>query len=1156
MKNKVMGKALSWVLSAAMALTMSGAIPAMTSTVYAGTSGTTLYFADKAVYDTGESVSYGSFTKSDNTKTALSWSILAKGAENDSKTADGNLSIQATTDNTGAYSEKWADSYNFDTAESAALIDGTISGTSNKTVNVTKDGATQQTTGTNTGVTTKITRNALSSGNIWLPSFDETVAGLESTSSTGTVGANGVYWTRDTSADSDFSASLATDNSRIDSTTYHAAITVAVPASQSSGSTTATANSALASLTTAKYAPHANLNVKDRKSVLFAAQASGSWIFTLPAGDTVKEPSISNVAYTGTGKATVTFSVADATPETEQLYYIITDAAASTAASITANGTVDLTGTGSSRKGTITLANTDLSSNSVYVYVYYGKITSPDPTIEASNLVKVSASASQKPTTDNIEFSGKLTTAVYGTAITKDAFTTDTTPSDATADIGAVTGSYVIKEGTTTHIALPTVLDVGKYDYYGSIESHTSYNGSILYDAADDLKFGTFEVTKYPLEASDISAIAFSSVSQYSPISYDVDSAVATLTTPVSGDKVTLTNLKVTLAAGATDTENKSGVAPDEITFSGVDSKNYKMSATPITATDGTCNASLVKVTADTLSTVDVCQQPTNTYVVKNDNSVAATVLNGLMFKMSYKNGGEVYKSYEKMMQHVSTGDSLIVSPSVESACKTTGTKTLKFTYKLADGTSYACETPVTLHVVTAAVTTTEITLPASASVNNGSSISAPQVTYEPSNATDRAITWNWTTKGSTNGAIKCYDATGEELQTGTTTPIASIKGSHEGTVILTATLTSSIGAGKTAISDTETIKIGYVAEDVTYKRVFGDTRYDTAAAVAKEVFGDDAGDTAILVSGEAYPDALTANGLAGKLECPILFTMQDSIPSSTATLLKKWNFSHIIIVGGNKAVSEDIESSLKSDYGVTTVDRCSGDTRTETANDVYEKGGFSKSKGLIIVSGAGPADALSMSPWAYNYGMPIVLTQADGTLDDATMKIAKAVTGTIYIAGGTSVVASSVESTLKSLNVADDVVRLFGADRYATSSAIASYFAAAEPESTTVTGTYNYTCFASCVDNDHFADALASGMLAGTIDLDGTMGTTDKTSVAPILLVDGTSGAGFNLVKSDYATTDTVNSLYFVGGSNVIPAATINKIVNNWANPTEYTDE
>jgi hypothetical protein len=35
MKNKVMGKALSWVLSAAMALTMSGAIPAMTTSVYA-----------------------------------------------------------------------------------------------------------------------------------------------------------------------------------------------------------------------------------------------------------------------------------------------------------------------------------------------------------------------------------------------------------------------------------------------------------------------------------------------------------------------------------------------------------------------------------------------------------------------------------------------------------------------------------------------------------------------------------------------------------------------------------------------------------------------------------------------------------------------------------------------------------------------------------------------------------------------------------------------------------------------------------------------------------------------------------------------------------------------------------------------------------------
>jgi hypothetical protein len=37
MKNKVMQKALSWVLSAAMVGTMSGAIPAMATSVYAGT---------------------------------------------------------------------------------------------------------------------------------------------------------------------------------------------------------------------------------------------------------------------------------------------------------------------------------------------------------------------------------------------------------------------------------------------------------------------------------------------------------------------------------------------------------------------------------------------------------------------------------------------------------------------------------------------------------------------------------------------------------------------------------------------------------------------------------------------------------------------------------------------------------------------------------------------------------------------------------------------------------------------------------------------------------------------------------------------------------------------------------------------------------------
>jgi len=62
MKNKVMGKALSWVLSAAMALTMSGAIPAMTTSVYAADSieaGT--YWAATATGDNGAA----SFTSGD-----------------------------------------------------------------------------------------------------------------------------------------------------------------------------------------------------------------------------------------------------------------------------------------------------------------------------------------------------------------------------------------------------------------------------------------------------------------------------------------------------------------------------------------------------------------------------------------------------------------------------------------------------------------------------------------------------------------------------------------------------------------------------------------------------------------------------------------------------------------------------------------------------------------------------------------------------------------------------------------------------------------------------------------------------------------------------------------------------------------------------------
>jgi putative cell wall-binding protein len=209
----------------------------------------------------------------------------------------------------------------------------------------------------------------------------------------------------------------------------------------------------------------------------------------------------------------------------------------------------------------------------------------------------------------------------------------------------------------------------------------------------------------------------------------------------------------------------------------------------------------------------------------------------------------------------------------------------------------------------------------------------------------------------------------------------------------------------------------------------------------------------AVIASGDNFPDALAANGLAGTLNngqgAPVILTKKGSLSSQAKTILEKMQVQHVYIMGGTAAVSQDVENAI-SDMRIA-VTRVAGADRQETSMKAFSlvSGNWYKNYGthsVIIATGANYADALSIAPFAYQTGTPIVLTKADGTLTDAQVKAIKD-NDQIYniiVVGGEKAVSSSVFGIVGTYNDSYQFsytgVRIDGADRYETSANIADW--------------------------------------------------------------------------------------------------------------------
>ncbi|MGE4273710.1 MAG: cell wall-binding repeat-containing protein [Desulfitobacterium sp.] len=263
-------------------------------------------------------------------------------------------------------------------------------------------------------------------------------------------------------------------------------------------------------------------------------------------------------------------------------------------------------------------------------------------------------------------------------------------------------------------------------------------------------------------------------------------------------------------------------------------------------------------------------------------------------------------------------------------------------------------------------------------------------------------------------------------------------------------------------------------------KRLSGDNRVDTALAIAKASYTTKL-QNVILTTANNYPDALAGSVLAYKLNAPIL--LMDTSESEQKKVIDylKANLNPtgtVTILGGTGAVGLDVESKIKA-AGFTKVTRISGKDRSETALKIVEQIKVPTGRPIILVHEESYADALSISSSAAAGETPILLVGKDKISDAVRQKIAEINPIKVYIVGGEGVLSSQISAQVASITglSPNKIIRLGGADRYATSLAVAQYFNLPGQSISFATG-------------KNFPDALAGGVFSANYN-------------APIVLVD-----------------------------------------------------
>ena len=209
----------------------------------------------------------------------------------------------------------------------------------------------------------------------------------------------------------------------------------------------------------------------------------------------------------------------------------------------------------------------------------------------------------------------------------------------------------------------------------------------------------------------------------------------------------------------------------------------------------------------------------------------------------------------------------------------------------------------------------------------------------------------------------------------------------------------------------------------ISAERVAGGDRYGTAVQAAGRVTPGQMGDlgvTAVIASGEDFADALVAGPFAARGVHPVLLSPPDELPAVVAGYLTAAAIEHVVLMGGNKALSEAVEQSVR-DLGIE-ISRMAGDGRFETAADAaaLAQDQYSAAAGTTcfandtigVARARVPFDSFSAAPLLGRLCAPLLLVEPDRVPADTAAYLDTAReahdTVTLHVFGGDSAVSQT----------------------------------------------------------------------------------------------------------------------------------------------------
>lgn len=299
--------------------------------------------------------------------------------------------------------------------------------------------------------------------------------------------------------------------------------------------------------------------------------------------------------------------------------------------------------------------------------------------------------------------------------------------------------------------------------------------------------------------------------------------------------------------------------------------------------------------------------------------------------------------------------------------------------------------------------------------------------------------------------------------------------------------------------------------EDSTIGALAGLDRCETAVQVSQEGWKNGS-DTVILAGWDGLADGLAVTPLAAAIDAPILISTRTGLDANTKSEIDRLNAKNVIIVGGEKTVTPEVEKQLKS-MGLN-VKRIAGEDRMRTSFAIAKElenvlSAEGKKISQVFVAGGynGEADALSISSNAGKLEQPILLVEKNHVADDVKswiydytnkynengVKPDKEIT----VIGGSYAISSNVANDLKKLDKDGKVEQIGGTNVQETNAQVINKYHANSK------GLF-------IAQDKNLVDALAAGPLAAKKKVPVVLGTNNiSDSQAQAILKNVKKNAG-----------------------------------------------